>query len=183
MHRNSFVKPFMKTVSLLALFLGISSGAFAQGGPSTNSTDVVALKAEIERMRGLLPDQAHAMKDVGYHFSNLWFAGQSRNWALAEFYLGETRSHLRWAVRIIPVRKIPQGQELRLEDLLALFEKTTLKQLQEVVAAKKAESFESSYRQMLSSCYSCHVAAGKPYLRLKVPERPETTIIDFAPKP
>jgi hypothetical protein len=173
----------MKTATILFVSLGVASGAFAQAGPTTNGTEVAALKAEIERLRGLLPDQAHAMKDVGYHFSNLWFAGQTQNWALAEFYLGETRSHLRWAVRIIPVRKTPHGQELRLEDVLAVFEKTTLKGLQEVVAAKKAESFSSSYRQMLASCYSCHVAAGKPYLRLKVPERPETTIIEFDPKP
>jgi len=27
----------------------------------------------------LLPDQSHAMTDVGYHFANLWFAGDKEN--------------------------------------------------------------------------------------------------------
>ena len=35
------------------------------------------------------------MMDVDYHFANLWFAGQSKNWPLAQFYLNETRAHLR----------------------------------------------------------------------------------------
>src|SRR5689334_6102151 len=67
--------------------------------------DVAALAKELETIKGKLPDQAHAMQDVGYHFSNLWFAGKKENWDLATFYLNETRSHLRWAVRIIPKRK------------------------------------------------------------------------------
>lgn len=40
----------------------------------------------------------------------------------------ETRSHLRWAVRIIPVRKTPQRQELKLADLLDLMDKSVLKE-------------------------------------------------------
>ncbi len=44
-------------------------------------------------------------------------AGQRQNWPLAQFYLDETRSHLKWAVRIIPVRKDPAGQDV---DLTAL---------------------------------------------------------------
>ena len=29
-------------------------------------------------LKGKVPDQSHAMKDVAYHFTNLWFAGQNR---------------------------------------------------------------------------------------------------------
>jgi len=36
------------------------------------------LKAEIDELRGQLPSQSHAMMDVDYHFSNLWFAGRAR---------------------------------------------------------------------------------------------------------
>jgi hypothetical protein len=50
------------------------------------------------------------MKDA-YHFANLWFAGQKANWPLAEFYWSETRYHLRWAMRIVPVRKHPWGMK------------------------------------------------------------------------
>ncbi len=33
-----------------------------------------AARAQETAVEGLLPDQAHAMADVGYHFANLWFA-------------------------------------------------------------------------------------------------------------
>src|ERR1044071_8689625 len=77
------------------------------------TNEIAAIRAEVNRLKGLVPDQSHAMKDVAYHFGNLWFAGQKMNWPLAEFYWSETRSHLRWAVRIIPVRKDPQGHAVR----------------------------------------------------------------------
>jgi hypothetical protein len=77
--------------------------------PADVAADMTALKADIARLKGIVPDQSHAMKDVAYHFANLWFAAQHENWPLAEFYWAETRSHLRWAVRIIPVRKDPHA--------------------------------------------------------------------------
>lgn len=153
--------------------------------PSTPpiASDVAALKAEVERLKGLVPDQSHAMKDVGYHFANLWFAGQKKNWPLADFYAAETRSHLRWAVRIIPVRKDPQGNEIRLLDILDPIERTALKQLQDTIKAGDGAKFPAAYKQMMDSCYSCHLLSGKPYLRLQIPQQPEAPLIQFDPTP
>jgi hypothetical protein len=145
------------------------------------ASDVATLKAEIERMKTLLPDQSHAMKDVGYHFANLWFAGQNKNWPLAEFYWSETRSHLRWAVRIIPVRKDPQGREIHLTELLTGIEATALEPLHATIKDRNGEKFSDAYRQMMGSCYACHAAAGKPFLTLQVPTQPEAPIIHFEP--
>ena len=46
------------------------------------------------------------MEDVDCYFSKRWFAAQKQNWPLANFYVAETKSHLEWAVRIRPVRKL-----------------------------------------------------------------------------
>ena len=80
--------------------------------------DLQSLTDQIEVIKGKVPDQSHVMQDVSYHFSNLWFAAQEANWPLAKFYLDETRSHLRWAVRIIPKRKDNAGQEIDLQSIL-----------------------------------------------------------------
>ena len=53
----------------------------------TRAQDAAALKAEIDALRALVPSQSHAMMDVDYHFSNLWFAAANDNWPLAQFYL------------------------------------------------------------------------------------------------
>jgi len=147
------------------------------------SPEVAALKADIERLKGMVPDQSHAMKDVAYHFANLWFAAQHKNWPLAEFYWAETRSHLRWAVRIIPVRKDPQGKDIRLAEILDPIEKTALEEVHKTIREKNGEQFPEAYKQMLASCYACHVAAGKPFLRLQIPQQPEVPIIRFEPEP
>jgi hypothetical protein len=141
-----------------------------------------SLKAEIEALKGLLADQAHAMADVGYQFTNCWFAVEKKNWALAAFYLGETRSHLHWAVRIKPVRKNSAGEEVNLMGILEAVENSFLAELQKQIDAKNAVKFAALYKLALEGCYSCHKASEKPYLRLQIPEGPETRIINFDPE-
>ncbi len=143
-------------------------------------TEITALREEIDVLKGKVPDQSHAMKDVAYHFSNLWFAGQKQNWPLAKFYLDETRSHLRWAVRIIPVRKTKAG-DLDLKAILDGVDTTFLAAVDGAVAAHDLNKFTAAYKQTIEGCYSCHQAAEKPYLRLHIPEQPEVRIIDFDP--
>lgn len=157
--------------------------AMAQEKPAAQSQDVQALQTELNRLKGIVGDQSHAMADVGYHFANLWFAGQKQNWPLAEFNWAETRSHLRWAVRIIPVRKDAQGRDIRLEEILDPIDRTALQAIGEAIKAKDKVRFADTYKQMLESCYACHLAAGKPYLRLQIPERPAAPIVNFEPQP
>ena len=72
------------------------------------------LTKDVATLKDKAPDQAHAMTDVDCHFSNLWFVAHAKNWPLVEFYWKETLSHMKWAVRIIPVRKDKAGQEIKL---------------------------------------------------------------------
>jgi hypothetical protein len=161
-----------------ALLAVVAPRAHAQEAKSV--VDVTTLAAEIEAIKGKLPDQAHAMQDVGYHFSNLWFAGEQQNWELANFYWSETRSHLRWAARIIPMRKDNAGKDVDVQDLLAGFENGPLKNLQDAIAAKDKALFEDRYRSALETCYSCHKTADKPFIRPQIPSQPETPIINFS---
>ena len=65
---------------------------------------------------------------------------------LADFYWSETRSHLRWAVRIIPVRKDAQGNEIRLQDILDPIDKTSLQQVGDAIKAKDSAKFVEAYK-------------------------------------
>ena len=154
----------------------------AQAQPKSALSDLSIVQADVERLKSIVPDQAHAMKDVDYHFTNLWFAGTAENWLLADFYWKETMSHLKWAVRIIPVRKDNAGREIKLEEILQAIEMTPSMQMGEVIKEQNGGKFEPTYRSLLEGCYLCHKASDKPHLRPRIPEAPATSIMNFDPK-
>jgi len=155
--------------------------AHAQQTPQPNGPEIPHSQTQTNSLDGLLPDQAHAMADAGYHFANLWFAADKQNWPLANYYLGETRSHLKWAVRIHPVRKTSGGLEVDLKGILDAVDNTFLAQIDESIKHKDAASFKTAYRQTLEGCYACHKACEKPFLRPQIPSAASVSILNFDP--
>jgi hypothetical protein len=160
----------------------IISVAHAQVAGKPTNPDLTALQAEVQRLKAVVPDQSHAMADVGYHFANLWSAAEKKNWPLAKFYLDETRSHLKWAVRIIPVRKDSAGREVDLKAILDAVDSSLLAEINKAIDNQDAASFTNAYRQTIVGCYSCHKASSKSYLRPQVPNTPPVQIINFNPE-
>jgi hypothetical protein len=179
--------------ALIALLAGIGLGIAwggrglvarteaKDGGPAPQA-ELAGLKAEIQAIKDGLPDQAHAMQDVANQFTNVWFAEGSRHWELTNFYLGETRNHLRWAVRIIPKRKDSNGKEVDLISILQAVENGPLKQVEAAIKSQDHGRFVAAYKFTLENCYACHKAASKPYLRPQIPIGPATQIVNFDPK-
>jgi hypothetical protein len=153
-----------------------SSPAASAQTPAQNLAD------RIKAIEDLIPSQSHMMADVGDHFTNLWFAGEAENWPLADFYLGETRSHLHWAVRRIPIRKDSRGQDINLVKILEAFDGSQLTELKQAIDRKDRPGFEAVYKVSLTVCYSCHKAVDKPYLRPQIPSQPVSRIMNFDPK-
>lgn len=175
-------------VVLLAVGAGAAAGHAAEpagqaggAGAGDQAAEIARLKDEVEQLKTMLPDQSHVMKDVAYHFSNLWFAARAQNWPLAGFYLDETRSHLRWAVRIRPTRRTAGG-EIDLRTILDGVDRSLLASVRKAIDDKSVGSFSKAYRDALTGCYACHQASEKPYLRPRVPQAPEGRMIEFSPR-
>jgi hypothetical protein len=160
----------------------VLNDAAAQLDERRGPTDLASLRADTEVLKQKATDQAHVMVSVAYHFNNLWFAGQHGNWPLAQFYWNEVRSHLRWAVRVIPVRKDDEGQDIQLGEILEAMENTPLARLLEAIEAKDRDKFVAAYRFSLETCYACHKASDKPYLRPQIPTHPAEPTINFDPE-
>jgi hypothetical protein len=177
--RNKPVLPLLLVAALVlvAAFAsgcrGVSTATAATGGP--------AALADIERLKTVVPSQSHSMADVGFHWTNLWFAGQQKNWPLAQFYFDEARQHIQWTIRIRPIRKDPEGRDVDLPAIFQAVDSTTFAAVKIAIQRQDRAQFESAYRQALDGCYSCHKSSGKPYLRPIVPTAPAQTIIDFSP--
>jgi len=174
------------TLFVLLVIAGCQPAVRQESGPSTPAATVQpatasTLEADVAHLKDIVPGQSHAMIDVGYHMSNLWFAAQKQNWDLAAFEVDETRNRIRWTLRISPTRKTPDGQILDMKPVFDGIDKSLLTPLKDAVAKKDAKAFVPAYRDMLEGCYQCHKAAGKPYLRPMVPTVPPQTIINYDP--
>ncbi|HKI18972.1 MAG TPA: hypothetical protein VKA15_13885 [Isosphaeraceae bacterium] len=170
-------------LAVLSSILVTASSGCEQSSPAASSqTPQENLTARVKALEDLLPSQSHMMADVGDHFTNLWFAGEAENWPLADFYLSETKSHLHWAVRRIPIRKDNRGQDVNLVNILEAFENSQLNQLKQAIDRKNRSGFETVYKDSLTVCYSCHKAADKPYLRPQIPSQPASRVMNFDPK-
>jgi hypothetical protein len=140
----------------------------------------VTAQLDLQTLSERSPDQSHAMADVGYHFANLWFAADKQNWPLANHYLSETRSHLRWAVRIHPVRQTKAG-EVDLKGILDAVDNSFLTEIGTAITNKDSAKFKIAYRQTIEGCYACHKACEKPFLRPQVPNAASVSILNFDP--
>ena len=154
--------------------------AHAQQKMPPEPSAAVTAQLDLQTLSERSPDQSHAMADVGYHFANLWFAADKQNWPLANYYLGETRSHLKWAVRLHPVRQTKAG-EVDLKGILDAVDNSLLSALGTAITNKDCAKFKIAYRQTIEGCYACHKACEKPFLRPQVPNAASVSILNFDP--
>ena len=149
--------------------------------PTPAAAQTGASDADIERLKALVPSQSHSMVDVGYQWTNLWFAADQKNWPLAEFYFEETRQHIQWSIRIRPIRKDLDGLDVDLKSIFDAVEVSSFAAVKIAIAQKDGAKFVTAYKLALDGCYACHKASGKPYLRPIIPQAPAQSLIDFAP--
>ena len=142
-----------------------STAVAQQQQPVTQAT----LVADVTRLRDIRPPDSHPMVEVAMYAANLWFAGNAKNWPLANYYLGETRGRIAWETRLNPG---PKGADSNPVDMVNIFDGIdhgTLTKLKNAIAAKDSKEFDTQYRHLLEDCYSCHKTANRPYLRPQVP--------------
>ena len=176
---------------LVALVLGAVIGGMAveywmtrqvQRPEAQTPTAVSAgAAADIAFLKSVLPTQSHTMTDVGYHWANLWFAADKKNWPLARFFFDEARSHMRWTILLRPIRQLPGGGTVDVKGIFAAFDISAMAAVQLAIEDENHEAFVESYKQALTGCHQCHTASGKPYLRPVVPSAPPSTVISFDP--
>ena len=137
--------------------------------------------ADVARLKDIVPPASHPMVDVAMFAANLWFAGEKKNWPLANYYLGEMRNRMRWEVHLNPG---PKGADGNPVDMAAIFDgidKGSLTRVKQVIDGKDAKQFPTEYRHMLEDCYSCHKTANRPYLRPMVPSTGAQPIVNLDP--
>jgi len=180
---------------LLALVLvcGLALGAslFAQqqapagraAAAPTTPPDLKTLAADVERLKALVPSNSHIMMDVQWHWTNLWFAGQAKNWPLAQYYFNETRGHIQWLIKKSPTMRSsgPDKEEVNIEGIFGGIDTSSLADVKTAIEKKDSAQFAATYKVMLESCYSCHKSVGRPYLKPMIPKASMQAILNMDP--
>src|SRR5579863_2920839 len=131
--------------------------------------ELATMRADLAHLKEIAPPASHPMVDVAMFAANLWFAGQKKNWPLANYYLGEMRNRMRWEVRVNPSPKGADGNPVDMANIFDGIDKGSLTMLKTIIDMKDSKQFAMQYKMLLEDCYSCHKTAGRAYLRPQVP--------------
>lgn len=140
-----------------------------------------SLAADVAQLKAIAPSNSHIMMDVQFHWTNLWFAAQKKDWAFAQYQFNEMRGHIIWLTRKSPTIRAQDGTDVDIKSIFDAVDTSSLADVKAAIEKKDGVRFAATYKKMIESCYSCHKAVGRPYLRPMVPTAPVQTVINLDP--
>src|SRR6476620_9800284 len=129
--------------------------ASAAAAPANDAAakELAAMKADIQTLKDKTTSASVAMADVSFHWSNLWFAAQNKNWPLANYFYSESRNHVRWLIRINPMPKGPDGMPVDVKGIFDAIDTSTFAAVKTAIDKKDSTQFPVVYKAALESCY------------------------------
>lgn len=133
------------------------------------------------RVPGGMPDSAsyrpglgEFMKSLQYHHAKLYYAGQNRNWRLAEFELHELTEAAE------DIEKFHPGRA-EIQTLAAL--KKSFTAVKKTVETKDQPAFQTAFDNLTKTCNACHRETNHDFISITAPVAPPVTNQDFRPTP
>ena len=91
------------------------------------------------------------------------------------------RNRIRWEVKLNPGPKGADGKPVDMQSIFDGIDNGSLATLKKTIAGKDGKEFAAQYKHLMEDCYSCHMTAGRPYLRPMVPVSGAQPIINLDP--
>jgi hypothetical protein len=142
------------------------------GGPSiVNRSATEERSSRSSWLQGTLDERFHqverqlrgfdkTMVEVGYRFTELYFAGQDRNWDYAKYQLEKLETALRLGLERRPKRAASAQS----------FLSAALPAMEEVIEKAESKLFQAEIERLRSACMNCHVLEEVPYFTVELPE-------------
>lgn len=103
----------------------------------------------------------------------LWYAGAQKNWALAQYELGQIKESFQDAMTYYP--GIPAA------DMSAMTKPAA--DMAAAITAKNGVAFAAGYNDLTTACDACHKAQGYGFILVKVPNSSPFSDQAFSPRP
>jgi len=163
------MRRIMVTVAIVALPLVAS----AQGGPPPAAPRTDEAKSA---PKSYVPGLEQFMAVILSEHAKLWYAGQAKNWPLADYQLGEIKEVMGDVQDFVPTFK-----NLPLADMIDAVITGQIAELEKAIAAKDAAKFAAGYDKLTQACNSCHQATGNGFVVIQRPAFPMFPNQDFRP--
>ena len=183
-----------RLIELLAVF-GVATAAIvvtsvtvaAQPSSLANSqqaalaSEVATLKAQVAQLQQQhpAPELGQQMLELQIRHDRLWWAGQSGNWTLAYFMVGELGEAMRGIEKTNG--DAPELQPEKLSELMPSIMNPAIKDVQEALARQDKAAFATAYDKLSAACTACHQVAGNTFLIMQRPKTPLLDNLRYAP--
>jgi hypothetical protein len=138
---------------------------------------LLPLRAAGEPAQPYAPGLVEFMITVQSHHAKLWFAGNARNWDLADYQADELKELLEEIAKRVPkYRDLPIGQ---------MIESATFPPIGDIEAAIKARDsakFAAAFDKLTAACNACHEAANRGFIVIQRPASSAYPNQSFAPR-
>jgi hypothetical protein len=162
----------------LFMVLAMILAAIALWGAVASSRRVFRLE---ERVKALEQPKPYPLgEQMGYlqrYVEKLYFAGQAKNWELADFYAREVDETV---VDIMSAKVVKEGVEV--SKLMTTMLPPVEQGLQEALQNRDQELFQTRYGALVDACNACHQEAKHGFMKITIPDRPSVTNQSFAPE-
>jgi hypothetical protein len=146
--------------------------ALAQQSPQKESPK----SAGTEMSKAYVPGLEQFMNVILIEHNKLWFAAKARNWALAEYQLGEIKEIMGDVQDFVPTFK-----NLPLADMLDAVITREIVALEKSIEAKDYKAFTAGYDKLTQACNACHQGTENGFVVIKRPTQPAFTNQDYRP--
>ncbi len=119
--------------------------------------------------KGYTPGLGEIMTLNQMRHAKLWYAGQARNWELADYEIDELQEGLDDVVKFHPTHK---DAPLPLSALIPKIMDQPVRDLRAAVKAKDSAAFALAYDAVTAGCNSCHQATNFGFNVVRRPADP-----------
>jgi len=152
------MKPLV-TFAVLALALVLPAGAeeAGKGSYASGLGEIMSL----QQMRHL----------------KLWFAGQAKNWPLADYELDELKEGFDDVIKFFPVK-----DDMKIGEMAKSTAMPVLPDVKSAIDAKDWAKFVAAFDKLTAACNACHQASNHPFIVIQRPTSSPYTNQSFTPK-
>jgi len=159
------VKSFVIALALSCALLSVAGAQSASSGQRPTQEAYV-------------PDLGDLMSTTRLRHFKLCFAGNVKNWPLADYELGAIRKSFEAATTMYPVLNTVSEKKL-IEEVSY----PALDEIAKAIKAKDTTAFSKSFEMLTEACNDCHKATRVPFIAIRIPTSSPFINQSFSPAP